>query len=300
MVGEIIKQMSIIPDVQVETDEDREIIEARKYCKFFSIFDANRSEWQDRKLEYKKYLKKDYIGRENAQIFSYGSCSGAGRKYELKNQGVSVFDPVLAECLIRLFSRKGDKILDPFAGGLCRGFVASLLERKYVGIDLNEKQVKYNIERAKKFNLKDVTYICGNSLYIDRLLNRDDKFDMIFTCPPYFNLEKYSDRAEDLSNYISYGSFLKDYSTILEKSLNYLKHGKFMVIVVANFRDEEGYLVDFVGDTVKAVEVTSKARLYNEAVYINPFMSAGLRANVIFRSKKLTKVHQNILIFKKT
>jgi DNA modification methylase len=48
------------------------------------------------------------------------------------------------------FSPKGGLVLDPFAGGSVRGIVAEEMDRKYVGIDLSETQIKANKEQSKK------------------------------------------------------------------------------------------------------------------------------------------------------
>ena len=281
-----------------DDDYGMESIVARRYCNSLTIFDANKPEWVSRKAYYKRYLKNDYIGREGARIYGYGSCSGMGRKVAMLNEGVSVFDPVLAECLIRLFSEKADYIIDPFAGGLCRGFVSAEMRRHYLGVDLNERQIKYNIERAKRYKIDNLCkYICGNSLHIDKFVEKDD-FDMLLTCPPYFQLEKYTNKPEDLSNYLSYESFIRDLETIIIKASKKVKKGKFIVLVVSNFRDKEGYIIDFVGDVIRFMQ-RHGYRLYNEGIYINAYATAHLRARMIYRTKKLTKVHQNVLVFRR-
>ena len=40
-------------------------------------------------------------------------------------------------------------------------------------------------------------------------------------------------------------------------------------------------------------------KFYNEAILLNPVASASMRANGNMKYKKLVKIHQNILIFKK-
>jgi len=40
-------------------------------------------------------------------------------------------------------------------------------------------------------------------------------------------------------------------------------------------------------------------KYYNEGILLNAFGSASMRANGNMKSKKLVKVHQNVLIFKK-
>ena len=120
---------------------------------------------------------------------------------------------------------------------------------------------------------------------------------MIFSCPPYADLEVYSDLPEDLSN-MDYKNFLIKYRSIIDKSLKLLKPNCFAVFVVGEVRGKDGFYYDFVGDTKRAF-IEQGAKLYNDCVLLNVVGSASMRASKVFEaSKKLTKIHQNVLIFK--
>ena len=54
----------------------------------------------------------------------------------------------------------------------------------------------------------------------------------------------------------------------------------------------------FVPDTIRCFQ-ESKMGFYNEAILATSLASAPLRAEGNMKTKKLVKVHQNILIFKK-
>jgi hypothetical protein len=120
---------------------------------------------------------------------------------------------------------------------------------------------------------------------------------MVFSCPPYADLEVYSDLDGDISNK-PYGEFLKLYESIIEKSCKLLKSGGYACFVVGEVRDKQGYYVGFVPDTIKAFEKCGM-RLYNEAILLNAIGSASMRANGNMKSQKLVKIHQNVLVFKK-
>lgn len=118
---------------------------------------------------------------------------------EGESSGTSIFDPVLCELAYRWFSPVGGLILDPFAGGSVRGIVAAKLEREYVGIDLRPEQVAANREQAARVCANGVTptWHCGDSLMTIPAL--DIAADFVFSCPPYGDLERYSDDPSDLS-----------------------------------------------------------------------------------------------------
>lgn len=220
-----------------------------------------------------------------------------------KNKGIaggtSVFDPVLCELAYSWYTNAGDAILDPFAGGSVRGLVATLLDRKYTGVDLSETQIDTNRQIAGDV-LEDETktpnWIVGDSCDIDKLVK--GKFDFIFTCPPYGDLEQYSDDPSDLSN-MSSEDFDKAYEEILKKSVAKLKDDRFLVIVVGNYRDKNGYLIDLVGKTVQCIEKAG-ARYYNDVIVRTPLGSAPTRASKQFdATRKIVKVHQYFLVFVK-
>lgn len=122
-------------------------------------------------------------------------------------------------------------------------------------------------------------------------------FDFIFSCPPYGDLEVYSDLKEDISN-MPYKKFKIKYTQIIKKSCSLLKPGGFACFVVGEFRDKNGNYVGFVPDTYRAFKKAG-LDLYNEIIFSTSIASAPLRANGNMKNKKVVKVHQNILVFKK-
>ena len=211
---------------------------------------------------------------------------------------VSVFDPALCEVLYHWFCKEGGNILDPFAGGSVRGIVANYLGYKYFGIDIRQEQIDSNREQA--MNILPLEnqpqWYVGDS---NKLL--DDKwsleFDMVMSCPPYADLEVYSDLDGDISNK-PYKEFLQLYESIIEKSCRMLKIGGYACFVVGEVRDKKGFYIGFVPDTIKAFEKCGM-KFYNEAILLNAIASASMRASGNMKTQKLVKVHQNILVFKK-
>jgi len=127
--------------------------------------------------------------------------------------------------------------------------------------------------------------------------NWNTKFDMVMSCPPYADLEVYSDLEGDISNK-PYKQFLELYESIISKSCKLLKVGGYACFVVGEVRDKNGFYIGFVPDTIKAFEKCGM-KFYNEAILLNAIASASMRANGNMKSQKLVKVHQNILVFKK-
>lgn len=292
----------------------------------FSVFDSRQGYWQDRKKLWHG-LFNSQESREDIELIAKSGQSTA--VYELRNkmrsslgrepewdeiiaeakkrkmhiyEGASVFDPVLTEICYRWFCPKDADILDPFAGGSVRGIVAGLLGFSYLGIDLRPDQVDSNIkqwqllsESADKLN---VQWMVGDSKELDIMVQKELVFDFLFSCPPYHDLEQYSEDPADLSN-LTYEDFLKVYGQIITKSVGKLKDDRFACFVVADIRDEKGFYRNFVSDTIRCFREAGM-ELYNEIILINVAGSLPIRVGRQFEnSRKVGKMHQNVLVFYK-
>jgi DNA modification methylase len=258
----------------------------------FSVLDTKSGNWQRRKKLWASLGIKSEIGRSSVVI-------NMDTTKQEKNTAsyVSIFDPALCEVLYKWFCIEGGEILDCFAGGSVRGIVANKLGYKYTGIDIRQEQIDSNREQA--LEILDVTnqpnwFVGDSNLVLDGF---NKQFDFVFSCPPYADLEVYSDLEGDISN-MPYIQFMKAYESIIEKSCKLLKKDGLACFVVGEVRDKNGNYIGFVPDTIRAFEKCGM-KFYNEAILLNAIASASMRANGNMKSKKLVKVHQNILVFKK-
>ena len=228
-----------------------------------------------------------------------GLAYGAGQETEA-GSGTSIFDPVLCELVYRWFSPVGGLVLDPFAGGSVRGVVASKLGRQYVGHELRQEQVNANREQGSALCGDDPAppaWVCGDSRNIDKTCS-DVSADLVFSCPPYADLERYSDDPSDLST-MDCAAFVEAYRAIIAKSCALLKQDRFACFVVGEVRDKKGNYINFVGDTVQAFRAAG-LHYYNEAILVTCVGSLPIRAGRQFSAgRKLGKTHQNILVFVK-
>lgn len=215
----------------------------------------------------------------------------------MSDTGTSIFDPALCEVVYKWFTAENDFIIDPFAGGSVRGIVAVEMGRHYCGVDLRQEQVDANRQNASDICTDEQpTWVCGDSVNIKALAGGD--YDFIMTCPPYGDLEVYSDDPADISN-MSEDDFDETYKRILHNTADMLKDNRFACVVVGNYRDKKGYLRDLVGITVRAMEEAG-LHYYNDIIYVTPAGSLPVRASVSFqRTRKIGKQHQYVLIFVK-
>lgn len=291
----MVKQENIFGET--ENDVIRRTLRSQYIEPPFSVLDSRQGNWQNRKRTWKALGIESELGRDVA-------IWGTMNERLLKRvdgkflSETSIFDPALCEVLYHWFVPDGGKIIDPFAGGSVRGIVAAFMGYCYTGIDIREEQIAANYEQANKIfcgkEEKPLWIVGDANIQLD---NVNDSFDFVFSCPPYGDLEVYSDLDGDISN-MEYDDFLVAYRSIIAKSCKLLKSGGYACFVVGEFRDKKGNYHGFVPDTIRAF-TDCGMKFYNEAILINSFASAAIRAAGNIKSKKLVKVHQNILVFKK-
>jgi DNA modification methylase len=219
---------------------------------------------------------------------------------EVGSTGTSIFDPVLCEIAYRWFCPPGRAVLDPFAGGSVRGIVASRLGRAYTGIDLRAEQVDANRAQAEQICGDPMPkWVCGDSREVMPALAQNGmapQFDFVFSCPPYADLEVYSDDRRDLST-LEYDDFRAAYASIIAGACALLKPDRFACFVVGDVRDRQGFYRNFPGHTIEAFEAAG-LRLYNEAILVTAVGSLPIRAGKQFAaSRKLGKTHQQVYVF---
>jgi len=269
----------------------------------FSILDRRIGRWQERKRRWLSLGIQSELGRDD-NLFNNGKAPAGWVEeamYALTPGGLtSVFDPVLCELVYRWFSNPGDRVLDPFAGGSVRGIVASLLQRWYTGIDLRPEQVEANeLQEDLGSDTHWPIWLQGDATDQRAVLGPPaETYDLIFSCPPYADLERYSDDPSDLST-MDYTRFSIAHARAILQAAERLAPNRYAVWVISDVRDKRGFYRGLVGHTVQAFQ-TAGLVLYNDAVLLDPVGTSAVRAPYMFtRTRKLARMHQHVLIFLK-
>jgi 1-aminocyclopropane-1-carboxylate deaminase/D-cysteine desulfhydrase-like pyridoxal-dependent ACC family enzyme len=139
-------------------------------------------------------------------------------------------------------------------------------------------------------------WVVGDSQHVGTLAPAE--YDFVFSCPPYFDLEIYSDDPADLSN-MTYEQFADVYRRIIAEACAMLKPDRFACFVVGDVRDKRGNYRDFPGLTIEAFQAAGLS-LYNEAILVTSVGSLPIRVGKQMEAgRKLGKTHQNVLVFVK-
>ncbi len=212
---------------------------------------------------------------------------------ELKEQHPATFAENDIEKLILFFTKRGGMVLDPFLGSGSTLIACLNTGRKGLGVELVDKWIAISnqrLERAKQFGGSPLTIrtefardrgelLRQSPLQILQGDSRDvlkgvgsESFDFIVTSPPYWAIltkardhkskrerlskglpTKYSEDKRDLGNAPSYHDFLHELTKVFGECYRVLKQGKYMVIIVSDFRHGSKF-VPFHNDLSKAVQ----------------------------------------------
>lgn len=250
--------------------------------KYKDLYQRTREHRKECGLSFKEYIDK-YVSQEDLEK----------EQAKIVAQGVSILDPVMAEIVCRWFGQENGTAFDCFAGDSVFGFVAAHLGNDFTGIELRDKQAALNNERVEGMKAR---YICDDGQNVAQHIEPESQ-DLLFSCPPYFDLEKYSDLPNDASNQGSYEDFIKILENAFTGAVSCLKQNRFAAICVGDVRDKNtGFYYDFCGD-IKRIFKQNGMRLYNEIILVEQTASTALRASRYMDSRKVAKTHQHLLVF---
>jgi len=216
-----------------------------------------------------------------------------------KELGASIFNPHLAQMIYSAYCPKNAKIYDPFGGGGTRGFIAAAMHHDYYGIELRQEEVNRILEKQKELE-RPFCIKQGDSRFFEKVFpDKNSFFDFSITCPPYYDLEVYSELKEDLSAAATYKDFLWMIKESLEGVHKALRKGGLSVWVVGNFRNKAGKLQHFNGDVIKIAEKYAGFDLLDELVWWGASKQASQRVHTFEANRKSVRVHEYIIILKK-
>lgn len=150
----------------------------------------------------------------------------------------SQFKPIIAKSIYSMFNAK--RVLDTSSGWgdrLC-GFFATDGTEEYIGVDPNSSLQNGYLEQIKMYQKiypnKNAQVICDGAEFVD--FSKFGKFDFIFTSPPYFNCEKYSqDEKQSYKLYKSSDSWLNNFLFVwIKNAWESLEDNGHMVINISD------------------------------------------------------------------
>ncbi|MBI5000343.1 MAG: DNA methylase [Euryarchaeota archaeon] len=211
----------------------------------------------------------DLNGSEWIQLSkSYWFQKGLGNNHpesKFEKQHPAPFSYQDIEKLIRMFTKEGMTVLDPFCGVASTLKAAALCNRNAIGIEISTKWIQLGKQRLEKEIPKQLRQqVCLKIISGDcttRLSKiHKESIDFVVTSPPYWGIlnkvpdhkiintrikkglaTKYSTSEKDLGNIKKYSDFLSKISEVAKKCHLVLKKGKYMAMIVGDFRNGRKY-----------------------------------------------------------
>ena len=155
----------------------------------------------------------------------------------LRKYIASQFKPSVAKSIYEKF--KSVDVLDFSAGWgdrLC-GFYACKNTKSYIGIDPNERVYKKYFEQVGLYSRltqeKHTEFIC---MPAEDVVLQDEIVDTVFTSPPYFNIERYSnDSTQSYKRYRKLEDWLNCFLfKAIDLSVKALKQGGYLIINISD------------------------------------------------------------------
>ena len=219
-------------------------------------------------------------------------------KSKTLNGNASVLDPVVCEVILKFFMPSdGRKVYNPFGGGVQMGFVSGFYGYDYLASEIRQNQCDVNNKLCSDF--KNVKWLKSDtSKYIP-----DEKFDLVFSCPPYYKVEKYIDYdgkspEGEINSLDTYEEFRDTLFKGYENAINVLNDDCFFVVMVGDSRGPDGAYYGVEAEHELFFK-NHGLKIYNKITYLESEFTRRATAKKTLNSRKFPKTEQKILVFYK-
>ena len=212
------------------------------------------------------------------------------------NGNASVLDPVACEVILRFFMpNDGRRVYNPFGGGVQFGFISGSYGYEYVASEIRQNQCDANNIICSDF--ENVKWIKSDSSVYDP----EGMFDLCFSCPPYYRVEKYIDYDGvipdgELNNLPTYDEFRDTLFAGYKKAIEHLNDNRFFVIMTGDSRDKNGAYYGCEAEHELFFK-NNGLYIYNKIVYLECEFTRLAHAKKTLDYRKFPKREQKILVF---
>jgi hypothetical protein len=211
------------------------------------------------------------------------------------NGNASVLDPVACEVIARFFMpTAGKRVYNPFGGGVQFGYVAGSCGYEYVASEIRQNQCDANNKLCSEFD--SVKWVQSDS----STFAPDGLFDLVFTCPPYYKVEKYVDYdgkapAGEINSSPTYEEFRDLLFAGYRKAIEHLADNRFFVVMTGDSRDKNGAYYCSESETELFFKEHGLS-VYNKIVYLECEFTRLAHAKTTLHKRKFPKREQKIIV----
>ena len=159
------------------------------------------------------------------------------------------FVPQIPNQMIRRYTGEGDVVMDLFMGSGTTLFECETLKRNYIGFDINDDIIDFVRNRMKgcgaidyyihNCDVTESELFCKN-VESDLMRMNRRKVDLLIVHPPYLDIVKFTNKAEDLSCISDINEFIAKFQKAVANAVSFLKSKSYLVLVVGDiYRDGE-------------------------------------------------------------
>jgi hypothetical protein len=216
-------------------------------------------------------------------------------KEKSHNGNASVLDPVACEVIARFFMPKdGNRVYNPFGGGVQFGYVAGACGYEYVASEIRQNQCDANNKICNEF--PSVQWIKSDST----IFEPPGMFDLVFSCPPYYRVEKYVDYDGnspdgEINSLDTYEKFRDVLFAGYKKAIEHLNDNCFFVVMTGDSRDKNGAYYCSESETELFFKENGLS-VYNKIIYLECEFTRLAQAKKTLNTRKFPKREQKIIV----
>lgn len=275
-----------------------------------NVWNSTKGDWLRLKDEWRERIKAagDATGVPNPDFATREGCwqgeSGfanvvtrdpsKGKEGRAHNGNASVLDPVACEVIARFFMPKdGRRVYNPFGGGVQFGYISGACGYEYIASEIRQNQCDANNKICSEF--QNVRWIQSDSSIYDP----DGMFDLIFTCPPYYKVERYVDYdgnppAGEINSFDTYEKFRDALFSGYRKAIEHLNDNCFFVVMTGDSRNSKGAYLCAESETELFFRDNGLA-VYNKIIYLEAEFTRLAQAKKTLHMRKFPKREQKII-----
>jgi 16S rRNA G966 N2-methylase RsmD len=200
----------------------------------YMLWEEDRSKIND--IDLSRWKEYDEIITDSLWLFDRRDTSGAHSGWYWGN-----FIPQIPRQIMLRYTKKGDWVLDAFAGSGTTLIECRRLGRNGIGIELNPEVATKSMQLVESEENKDnviTEVITGDSRTINLQETLDKykikQFQLLIMHPPYHDIIKFSKNENDLSNAKSLEEFLKMFGEVVDNTTPYLEKGRYFALVIGD------------------------------------------------------------------
>lgn len=283
-----------------------------------NVWQTTKGDWLKTKREWNDRINAagDAAGVSNATYATRGGCWQGENGYsnvvntrrsidengevvattKAHNGNASVLDPVACEVVARFFMpRAGGRVYNPFGGGVQFGYVSGACGYEYLASEIRQNQVDANNAICSEFGGRVQWVRADSSAYVP-----DGEFDLVFTCPPYYKVEKYLDYdgkppPGEINSCPTYDEFRDLLFSGYRAAISKLRDDRFFVVMTGDSRDKNGAYYCSEAETELFMKEQGLS-VYNRIVYLESEFTRLAHAKRTLNTRKFPKREQKIIV----